>query len=99
MWTKVAALSDVPEGGSFVSEAAGKPIALFKAEGQVYAIDNRCPHRGGPLGEGFLEGKIITCPWHAWQFDVSSGICDNIPDMQQVTYPVKIEGEEVLVDV
>jgi NAD(P)H-dependent nitrite reductase small subunit len=99
MWTKVAAISDVPEGGAFVSEAAGKAIALFKVEGQVYALENRCPHRGGPLGEGFLEGKLVTCPWHAWQFDVTNGVCDNIPDMSQTSYPVKIEGDDVLIDI
>jgi nitrite reductase (NADH) small subunit len=55
----------------------GQEIALFCLEGQFYAIDNICPHEGGPLGNGELEGAVVTCPWHGWQFDIKTGKGNN----------------------
>lgn len=51
----------------------GRDIAVFNVAGRFYAIDNSCPHQGGPLAEGWIDGTIVTCPWHAWCFDVTSG--------------------------
>ncbi|MBI3251802.1 MAG: nitrite reductase small subunit NirD [Candidatus Omnitrophica bacterium] len=99
MWQKVATISEIEEGQAKPVDAGGKPVALFKVEGQFYALDNTCPHRGGPLGEGYLKGTEVTCPWHAWTFDVKTGACQGIPGVKQATFPVKIEGDDVLVDV
>ncbi len=98
MWVKVAVTSEFKDGQCKVVTANGKELALFKAEGAFYAMDNACPHRGGPLGEGHLEGSQVTCPWHAWTFDVKTGACDMDPVMKQTTFPVKIIGNDVLVD-
>ena len=99
MWHSVAKVSEIEEGKGKVVEAGNQPIALFKVEGNFYAIDNICYHRGGPLGEGYLEGTEVTCPWHAWGYDVKTGECHSMPEAKQKTFSVKIEGENVLVDV
>ena len=99
MWINAGKTSDIDEGKSQVLNVNGKEIALFKIEGKLFAIENICPHRGGPLAEGFLEGSEVTCPWHAWTFDVKTGMCHTVPDTKQPTFKVKIENNEVFVEV
>ena len=99
MWVKVAKTDEVAEGGSKVAEANGQPLALFKVGGTIYALDNTCPHQGGPLGEGYLDGSEVTCPWHAWVFDVKTGKCQTTSEITQKSYKTKIDGDDVLVDV
>jgi nitrite reductase (NADH) small subunit len=96
---KVASAADVPPGEARVVEAAGKPIALVNAEGTFYAMDNTCLHRGGPLGEGDLEGTVLTCPWHGWRWDVTSGASVNNPAVKLSCFPVTVEGGSVFVEV
>ncbi len=98
-WHKVAEIDDVPPGAAREFAAAGRVIALFNVEGTVYALDGVCPHAGGPLGEGDLAGRIVTCPWHGWQFDVTTGRHAINPQMQQATFPVKIDGTDVYVEI
>ena len=97
-FSKACAVSDVALGTAKLVAVDGKEIALFNVDGTFYALDNECPHRGGPLGEGELEGCIVTCPWHAWQYDVRTGesITD---DLKVARYDVKVEGDDVLVAV
>ncbi|MBI3316058.1 MAG: Rieske 2Fe-2S domain-containing protein [Candidatus Omnitrophica bacterium] len=99
MWVKVAKTAEIPEGGAVISEANGEPIALFKVEAKLYALCNTCPHQGGPLGEGYLDGQEVTCPWHAWVFNVKTGDCSSVPDVKQKTYPVKTESGNVLIEI
>ena len=95
---RLAAVGDVAEGEGRVIETQGKELALFNVDGTYYVIDNMCAHRGGPLGEGELEGCLLTCPWHAWQFDVRTG--DSVTDDSKVAvYECKVEGDQVLVAV
>ena len=97
-FVKVAEVSDLPPGTGRCVEAGGKQLALFNVDGAFYAIDNTCLHRGGPLGEGELEGSIVTCPWHGWQYDVTTGV-NTMDDSQRVArYEVKVEGGVVLVE-
>src|ERR1700750_2028167 len=70
---KVAEVGDVAVGEGRVIETEGRTLALFNVDGTFYAIDNTCPHRGGPLGEGDLDGRFAICPWHAWRWDVTTG--------------------------
>jgi nitrite reductase/ring-hydroxylating ferredoxin subunit len=72
-YVTVAHLRDVPPGRLLQVEAGGRWYALANVGGQLYAVDNNCPHNGGPLGKGVLEGSVITCPWHGWRWDVTSG--------------------------
>ena len=97
-FSRACAVSDVAPGTAKLVAVDGNEIALFNVDGTFYALDNECPHRGGPLGEGDLEGCIVTCPWHAWQYDVRTGesITD---DLTVARYDVKVEGGDVLVAV
>ena len=98
-WIRAAKVNDIPEGTAVVFAPEGKTIALFKSGGQFYAIDNTCPHRGGPLAEGSLEGGQVTCPWHAWTFDIKTGACITAPGVSQRSYPVKKENDDIFVQV
>jgi nitrite reductase/ring-hydroxylating ferredoxin subunit len=69
----VAACSEIPSGSAKVVVAWGRVLALFHVEGEFFAVDNSCPHRGGPLAEGVIQGTVVTCPWHGWKFDVRTG--------------------------
>lgn len=95
---KLACVDELPEGGLF-EVVEGKDIyALCNVAGDVRAISGVCPHHGGPLGQGVLEGSIVTCPWHAWEFDTGNGACTFNDKLRVPTYAVRIEGGEILVD-
>ena len=96
--TKVAEVQDLAPGAGKVIQAEGKTLALFNVDGTFYAIDNTCLHRGGPLGEGDLDDKIVTCPWHGWQYDVSTGTNVMNPAIKVASYPVTVEGGAVFVE-
>jgi NAD(P)H-dependent nitrite reductase small subunit len=92
---KLSKLKDIPEGDGKVVKVEGREIGLFLIDGQVFAIDNVCPHMGGPLVEGQLEGKVISCPWHAWTFDVSTGICTFNDAINVATFEVRLRNGNV----
>lgn len=96
---RVASLDELKEEEGRMVEAGGKEIAVFRVGDQVYAFDNLCPHQGGPLSEGMIEGTQVICPWHAWLFDMKTGACAIAPQVKIDTYPVRIEGSDVYVDV
>jgi nitrite reductase (NADH) small subunit/3-phenylpropionate/trans-cinnamate dioxygenase ferredoxin subunit len=91
----VAKTSEVPPGTGCIVDVQGIWIALFNVEGTFYAIDNTCPHAGGPLGEGRLDGTTIECPWHGWKFDVTSGERVGNPHFQVTCCTVRVHGDEV----
>lgn len=93
----VAAQEELPPGCRKIVDVRGRPVALFNVEGTLYAIDNVCLHRGGPLGEGRLEGTILTCPWHAWTFDVRTGQCTFISNAKVDSFEVRVENGRVWV--
>jgi nitrite reductase/ring-hydroxylating ferredoxin subunit len=72
-WIPVAAASECPPGTSIERVASGHMVAIANVDGTLHAIDGLCPHQGGPLGTGALCGTTLTCPWHGWQFDVTTG--------------------------
>ncbi|HSE93762.1 MAG TPA: Rieske 2Fe-2S domain-containing protein [Methylomirabilota bacterium] len=95
---KIGRAAEVPAGEGCVVEAGGRALALFNVGGRFYAIDNACAHRGGPLGEGELTGSVVTCPWHAWRWDVTTGANVNNPAVRVACFPVILEGGDVFVD-
>ena len=97
-FVKVASVGDVDEGAGKTVMANGQPVALFKTGGKFYAIDNTCAHRGGPLGEGMLDGNVVTCPLHGWRYDITNGKCLTLP-MNIKYFTVKVEGNDILIDV
>ena len=98
-FVKMATLDELPPGAAKEVEHGGRIYALFNVEGRVTAIDGVCPHQGGPLADGALEGTMVTCPWHGWQFDVCTGKTPLGPKIKQAVYEVKVEGQDVLVNV
>ena len=96
-FVKVASIGDLKAGENKVVNVNGNDVGLFNVDGEFFAISNTCLHRGGPLGEGFLEGDVVTCPWHGWRFNVKTGVSPVIPTAKVTTYPVKIEGNDVMV--
>ena len=97
-FVKVCKTADVKAGCGRSIEISGKPLALFNVGGGFYAINDVCGHRGGPLGEGELDGKTVICPWHGWRYNVTTGENELVPDLPTEKYDVKIDGEDILVD-
>jgi len=95
---KVATVADVPEGAGKTVEVAGKQIALFNVGGKFYAIDNACKHRGGPLGEGEVDGSTVICPWHGWEYDVTTGANLDDASVKLGCYPVKVENTDIMIE-
>ncbi|MBI4459221.1 MAG: Rieske 2Fe-2S domain-containing protein [Acidobacteria bacterium] len=87
-FTRVAAVAEVPPGAVKEVSVNGKTLALCNVAGTFYALDNVCVHRGGPLGQGYLEGETLECPWHGWRYDVKTGAVGKSPDMKVAYYEV-----------
>jgi nitrite reductase (NADH) small subunit len=98
-FVKICKTSDVKTGSGKSIEINGKAIAVFNVDGKFYAINDVCGHRGGPLSEGELDGNTVICPWHGWRYDVTSGANELVPDFPTEKYAVKIEGDDVLVEI
>lgn len=96
---RAAKQEEIPAGTIREVHVAGKAIALAHVEDKFYALENTCLHRGGPIGQGELKGGVVTCPWHGWQYQVSTGKVTFNPEMSLKTYPVEVRGEEIWVDV
>jgi len=91
--------SEVPPGTIQELQLDGKNVAVANVDGKFFAIDNTCLHRGGPLGQGVLEGKVVTCPWHGWEYDVTSGKTTTNPAVGVSCYAVEVRGDDLFVDV
>lgn len=79
-------------------ELDGKSVAVANVGGTFYCIDNTCLHRGGPLGQGVLEGGVVTCPWHGWQYDVTTGKVTTNPAVGVACHRVEVKGDDIFVD-
>lgn len=97
-WVRIADLADCPLGQGTEVVVEDRILAIFNIDGRLFAIDGICPHQGGPLGRGGLTGCVVTCPWHGWQFDVRSGQHQINPNLRHPSFPVKVEGTDVFVD-
>ena len=96
-FVRVAGTGDVKPGSGLVAEINGKTLAVFNVDGMYHVIDNTCVHRGGPLGEGDVEGDVVTCPWHGWEYNVKTGACVKNPAAKVMAYEVKVEGDDIQV--
>ena len=96
-YLRVAGTSDVAVGSGIVATADGKDYAVFNLDGAFHVIDNTCVHRGGPLGEGELEGDTVICPWHGWQYNVKTGACLGKDGIKVACYDVKVEGGDITI--
>ena len=96
---KVASSVELNPGNGKVIIVEGKPIALFNLGGEFVALDNRCPHRGGSLGEGEIKGDIVICPWHGWEFNCNTGKAIENDDVIVKTYPVENRDDEIFIKI
>lgn len=95
---KVTTVGRLEHGEPFVTEVAGEQIVIFKTDNGYFALNNTCPHQGGPLGQGRVDENCVFCPWHGWEFDIESGEHIHGDDSVQ-TYEVVVEGEEVFLSI
>jgi nitrite reductase (NADH) small subunit/3-phenylpropionate/trans-cinnamate dioxygenase ferredoxin subunit len=95
----VARLSEIPINSSRVVTVRGKDIAIFNVGGQLFAIDDLCPHMGASLSGGFVEDGCVTCPWHYWRFRLADGAWADNPKVRLGSYPVEIHGDRVLLTI
>ena len=96
--TKVAEVADLGAGQAKVVEVGGRSVAVFNVDGRFYAIDNVCPHRGGPLGEGDVDGTVVVCPWHGWRWDVTTGANANNPAVKIACFATRVTDGDVFVE-
>ena len=96
-YVKVMSEEDLPIGKSAIISAGESEIALFNYKGRYYAITNKCPHRGSPLGEGRIEEGIVICPNHEWRFNLDNGANMQNPELFITTYPVKVKKENIYI--
>ena len=94
-WHRLAAVAECPPGTALECVAADRIVALFNVNGQFYALDGICPHQGGPLGKGRLEGCLVTCPWHGWQFDVTTGQHQTSQSLVHPHFEIRVQDGEI----
>jgi|SRR5271165_5586631 len=95
---RICAQSELPQPGNVREFTAnGRALCVANLEGAIFVLDGTCPHEGGPLGEGMIEGGRVVCPWHAYAFDVHTGEAEGEPTLKAEVLEAKIEGGELRV--
>jgi nitrite reductase (NADH) small subunit len=98
-WVAVGSLGDIPQRGARCIKAGEKTIALFRtATDQVFALEDKCPHAGGPLSNGIVHDGCVTCPLHNWIISLENGEAQGADSGKTLSYPIKMDGETVLID-
>lgn len=99
IFVDIGSLDDIPAQGARLVRTAQGCIAVFRtADDRVFALDDRCPHKGGPLSEGIVHGTAVTCPLHNWVFDLNTGQAQGADDGAVKTYAVRVQGGRILID-
>jgi nitrite reductase (NADH) small subunit len=98
-FVKVGSLAALAPGTVIEAEVNGSPYALCNHAGELRAFSGICPHAGGPLGQGMIEDGRLICPWHAWEYDCLTGANDYDQNLKLTMYPIKTEGDDILIDV
>jgi len=98
-FVKVGSLSALPAGSVMEAESGGSTYAICNFNGELRAYAGECPHAGGPLGQGTIEGNRLVCPWHAWEYDCLTGVNDYDESVKLDSFPVKVDGDDILIDV
>lgn len=91
----VSRCDDLKPGAARSVQVNGCEVAVFNVEGTFRAVEGRCPHRGGPLGAGWVEGSRVYCPLHGWGFDLETGVCLDHPEKRVKTYLTRVQDGEV----
>jgi nitrite reductase (NADH) small subunit len=99
-WKEICPLTDIPQLGSRVVRASGKEIGVFRTEDDsVFAINNQCPHKKGPLSQGIVFGKTVQCPLHNWRISLVNGKAEEPDEGETTCYPTKIENGIVFLEI
>ncbi|WP_092056606.1 Rieske (2Fe-2S) protein [Planctomicrobium piriforme] len=98
MWHPLGPVSDIPDGSGREYTVGDRIVAVYRSGAEYWAMDGICPHAGGPLGDGALNGRIVTCPWHGWQFDVSTGQHCLSSQIRQQCFAVQVIGGNISVE-
>lgn len=98
-WVSVASVEDLPPGTARPVEVGERTVALVNVEGEIHACEGACPHLGGPLGDGVVNGSVLSCPWHGWQFDVTTGLNEFDRAIAIERLEVRVEDGEIQVAV
>jgi nitrite reductase/ring-hydroxylating ferredoxin subunit len=99
-FVRIAAKSELPEADEAREFTYGdKLICIANVDGIFTAMDNVCVHRGGPLGQGVVSGGKVICPWHGWEYDPRTGAASHDAAAKVAVYPIKIEGDNVMVEI
>ena len=97
-WTAIGSVADIPRRGARCVDTPAGKIAVFRTGGdQVFAIDDHCPHRGGPLSQGIVHGAAVTCPLHNWVISLETGTALGADQGAVRTIPVKVEGGRIFI--
>ncbi|MCV6823551.1 MULTISPECIES: nitrite reductase small subunit NirD [Halocynthiibacter] len=99
-WIDIGALDDIPQRGARLVKTQLGCVAVFRtAEDRVFAMDDTCPHKKGPLSEGIVHGESVTCPLHNWVFDMNTGQAQGADEGQVATYDIDVRDGRILLDV
>lgn len=99
-WVRLCGIAEAPPPGEVTeAEAEGVAVCLINLGGELSALDNWCPHRRGPLGQGWLERDCVVCPWHSWTFHVKTGEAEFPPNEKVEVFPLRVEDDDVLIDI
>ena len=96
---KVGSVSDLPPDSVMEASVGENVYAICHTAGRITAVSGVCLHRGGPLGQGAIHGSNVVCPWHMWEFDCRTGVYDYDPSKKIPVYDVKIDGDDILLQV
>jgi nitrite reductase/ring-hydroxylating ferredoxin subunit len=97
-FVRVGWLSRLQPGGLLEYRTGDRQVAVCNVDGEIHALNGICPHAGAPLGQGALHGRMLVCPFHSWEFDCTTGECDFNPRIRLDRYEVRVEGDEILVN-
>ncbi len=98
-WIDIGALDDIPPRGARVVRTAHGCVAIFRTgDDQVFALDDRCPHKGGPLSEGIVHGASVTCPLHNWVFSLETGLAQGADEGSVPSYSARVDSGRILID-
>lgn len=98
LWIAIGQIADIPQRGARSINTPGGKVAVFRtADDRVFAIDDRCPHKGGPLSQGIVHGASVTCPLHNWVISLETGKAQGADEGCVRTIPIKVEGSQIYI--
>ena len=98
-WVRVGTLSDIPQRGARCVKNGDMSIAIFRtADDQVFALEDKCPHRNGPLSQGIVHDGCVTCPLHNWVISLETGAAQGADEGQTLSFPVRFEGGDIVLN-